>query len=70
MIWYVIATMAFAAAMALLVLTRLRDRRYEKLKTSEAMSPALKEEIEKERGEALERREKFQGALKEAEGKK
>lgn len=68
MIWYVISIISFLAVVLLLVYTRIRDRRYEKLKTSEAMRPELWEEIEIEREEALAKREKFREALKKANG--
>lgn len=69
MIWYIISVIAFAAAIGLLVYTRMRDRRYEELKTSQAMGRELWSEIEEERQASLARRDKFQSAVKEAEGK-
>ena len=68
MIWYVISSISFLVVVLLLVYTRIRDRRYEKMKTSEAMRPELWEEIEREREEALAKREKFREALKKARG--
>lgn len=70
MFWYIIASISFVVAISLLVFTRIRDKRYEKMKTSEAMSPELRTEIEEEREAALLRREKFTTALKEAENAK
>lgn len=66
MFWYVVSGLAFAFAIALLVLTRVRDRRYEHKKTSAAMSAELWTEIEEERNAAIERREKFKSSLKKA----
>ncbi len=67
MIWYIIAGISFAAALALLIWTRLQDRRYLRSKTSDAMRPDIREELEQERTEAYERRERFHRALSEAE---
>jgi hypothetical protein len=69
MIWYVIAGIATAASVALLVFSYIRDRRYERKKTSQAMSRELWAEIEQERQEALARRERFRTALGEAQEK-
>ena len=69
MIWYVIAGIATAAAVALLIFNFIRERRYERLRTSQAMSRELWAEIEEERQASLARREHFQKALHEAQGK-
>ena len=69
MVWYIIAGILFAIAIGILIYSRMRDRRYEKLKPSEAMSEEMWEEIEEEREAALTRREKFTEALNEAEEK-
>jgi hypothetical protein len=70
MVWYVISAIAAFIAMVVLVLTFVRDRRYEKKRVLDAMGPGLREEIEQEREEALKRREKFQAALGTAMGGK
>lgn len=44
----------------------LRERRYLKKKTSEAMSPAVWQDVVKEREEALRKRRKFQDSLEKA----
>lgn len=49
-----------------LVFLRQRESRYLKKRTREALRPALKEEIEKEREETLERQKKFNEAMKKA----
>ena len=66
MIWYVIAGIAAATAVALLIWNYRRDRRYERQKTSQAMSRELWAEIEEEREAALARRERFRKALLDA----
>lgn len=67
MIWYIISAIAFATALAILVITYIRDRRYVRLKASQAMDPAVLEELDQEREEAFARRDKFKEALKGAE---
>jgi hypothetical protein len=67
MVWYVIGSLAFVAVFVIVIARYVRDRRYERLKTSQAMSRELWGEIEEERGEALKRRERFEQALSEAE---
>lgn len=64
--WIVIILIFFAIAAGVIVLTFIRDRRYERKKTSEAMSPALKDEIDAERADGLRRRTKFEEAMKKA----
>lgn len=66
MVWYVIAGVAALVALALLVFNFVRDRRYMRKRTSEAMSRELWGEIEQERALALERRERFKRQLEEA----
>jgi hypothetical protein len=66
MVWYVIAGIAFVVALALLVFNFVRDRRYMGKRTSQAMSRDLWDEIEQERAEALERKERFEKELEEA----
>lgn len=68
MIWYAIALALFVLAVALLAAVRIRDRRYERKRASEAMRPELMSEIEEERAAIEARHEKFRRALKEAEG--
>ncbi len=66
MIWYIIAGIAAAFAIGIMIFTYMRDRRYEKKRVLEAMSPDLPEEIEAERAASLARRESFRESLKEA----
>ena len=67
MVWYVISAVAFLAAVAMVVVTYVRDRRYLRMKVSQAMDPRVYEELEEEEKEAMARRDRFRGALKEAE---
>lgn len=69
MIWYFIALVAFLAAVVLLVLNYLRERRYLHMRTSQAMDPAVWEELEEERDAAYTRRDRFREALEEAQKK-
>ena len=66
MIWYWIAGILTIMAITLLVFNFVRERRYIKKKTSEAMSEELKKEIEEERFDALTRKQKFDDALESA----
>jgi hypothetical protein len=66
MVWYIIAGIAAAIAILLLVYTFVRDRRYERKRVLDAMSPDLRAEIEAEREEGFKRRERFQEALGDA----
>ncbi len=66
MIWYWIAGSLTVLALALLIFNYIRERKYLKKKTSEAMSSELREEIEQEREEALKRKREFDEALKDA----
>jgi len=66
MVWYIIAGITVAIALLLLVLNFIRDRRYERRRVLDAMSPGLKAEIEDERARALDRKERFRDALDEA----
>ncbi len=66
MVWYIIAGIAAAIALTLLVFNFVRDRRYERKRVLDAMSPELRAEIEAERALALERREHFREAISEA----
>ena len=67
MIWYVIALILFACAMALMGLQYVRQRRYLRKKPGDAMSEQLWQEIQEEREASKERREKFQAALKQVQ---
>ncbi len=67
MVWYIIAGIAISAALAILIYSYVRDRRYERLKTSQAMSPELWQEIEEERNEAIKRRGHWRDALTKAQ---
>ena len=66
MVWYLIAGLLILLALTLLILNYLRERRYLKKKTSQAMSPELWGEIEVERKASRERKQKFEEALEEA----
>jgi hypothetical protein len=65
--WYIAAAILLCIALAILVLQYLKDRRYTKMKTSEALGKKLWDEIQEERESSKERHEKFQQALKSAE---
>jgi hypothetical protein len=66
MVWYISAGILFLIAIALLVFNYVRDQRYLKKKTSEAMGEELWEEIQAEREASMERQRKFKQALDEA----
>jgi uncharacterized membrane protein YraQ (UPF0718 family) len=66
MVWYLIGGITLAVALGLMFFTFIRDRRYERRRVLDAMSPELRDEIEDERAEAMERRDRFRGALDEA----
>jgi len=66
MVWYIVAGIAAAIALTLLVFNFVRDRRYERRRVIDAMSPELRAEIEDERARALDRKERFSEALGEA----
>ena len=66
MIWYIIAGIVAGIALILLVFNFIRDRRYERKRALDAMSPELRGEIEDERAQAFERREHFREAIGEA----
>lgn len=67
MIWLWLSLLFFAVAMCIVIRVFVRDRRYERKKASEVFGPALRQEIDKERQEGLERREKFMQTLKKAQ---
>ncbi len=55
--------------LALLVFLRLRENRYLKKSTKEAISQKLKEELEFEKSEAIRKKEKFEESLRLFSGK-
>lgn len=63
MVWYIIAGIAAAIALVLLVFNFIRDRRFERKRVLDAMSQELRAEIEDERAQALERKERFRETL-------
>lgn len=69
MTWYLAAVILFAIAILLVILTYVLDRRQLKKKTSAAMSRTLWKEISDEREASLQRRDKFQSALHQAQSK-
>jgi len=70
MIWYWTAGILAVLALALLVYNYIRERRYLKKKTSEAMSRKMWGEIEEEREAALKRKQAFDEAMNEAKGER
>ena len=56
------------ATLALVIYFRIRENRYVKKKTKEALSPKLRKEIEFEESEALRKKEKFEATLKQFSG--
>ena len=70
MIWYIAAGIIFLSAILLLVGNFLRDKKYMQQKTSESMNPELWEEIETENEALVERKKRFQAALKSETDKK
>jgi len=70
MIWYIAAGIIFLSAIVLLVGNFLRDKKYMQQKTSESMNPELWEEIETENEALVERKKRFQAALKSEAEKK
>ena len=66
MIWYIAAAILFLIALLLLVWRFIRDRRYLRKKTSEAMGPDLWSEVQEEREESQRRQDAFRSALKDA----
>ena len=69
MVWYIISAILFLIAIGILIFNYVRERRFLKRKTSEAMSEEMWEEIEAERDAARERQRKFHDALEEAQHK-
>jgi hypothetical protein len=63
-LWILIGLLVVLAG--LLVMRRLKDRRYLSSRTADVLSPRLREEIEKERGGNLEKRKRFEEAMKKA----
>lgn len=70
MVWYAISGLLFVIASALLIYNFLRDRKFMRLKISEAMSPEIKKELDEELNEARRRQKKFKTLLTEALQKK
>ncbi len=58
----------FLSLMGLLFYLRRREGRYLKKKTVETLSQSLREEIDKERQTNLEKKKKFEEALRKAGG--
>lgn len=68
MVWYLLSMGAFAVAISLLVVTRIRDRRFERLAASRTMRPEVMEELQEETSAAHARRERFRAAIQKATG--
>ena len=66
MVWYIIAAIAAAVALAVLIYNFMSDRRYERQRPLDAMDPELREEVDREREESMKRRELFREALDDA----
>lgn len=66
MVWYIIAAIAGAVALAVLIYNFMSDRRYERKRPLDAMGPELREEVDREREESKQRRELFREALDDA----
>lgn len=64
----ILVLMALCGVAWLIVVYR-KDRRRERARTRDAISPAVREAIEQERAAAMTRRAKFHMALKDAEAK-
>lgn len=62
----ILFVLLLVALMGLVVYYRVRDQRHLKKRTAETLSPALREEIAKERQENLEKRQKFEEAMRKA----
>ena len=69
MIWYIAAAICFGASLALLIFNYVRDKRYEKKRTSEAMRPEVWEEIAEESDQIQERKKRFEAALAAAKNR-
>lgn len=64
----ILFTVLLIFLVGLLIYFRRREGKYLRMKTREALSPALKEEVSREREENLEKKQKFEEALKKAGG--
>jgi predicted Holliday junction resolvase-like endonuclease len=64
----VLFTVLLIILVALLIYFRRRESKYLRAKTREALSHTLKEEIEQERQQNLEKKQKFEEAMKKAGG--
>ena len=67
MFWYIIGGIVSIAVIGLILYIYMRDRRYERLKASQAMDRQCLRELEEERDDAYARRDKFHQALHGAE---
>ncbi len=69
MFWYIILVVVLVLAIILVGYFYITERRYLAKKTSEVMSQEIKEDIEAEREQALERKNKFQKEMNKAKEK-
>lgn len=67
MIWYIVSALMLTVAVALLVYSRIRDRRYLKANMQNTMGEEVKQELEDELAAAKSRQQKFEEALKKAQ---
>ncbi len=63
-----VATFLVLGLLALLVFYRIRENRYLKKNTKEALSPKLRKEIEFEKSESIRKKEKFEETLRQFTG--
>lgn len=66
MLWYIISASIFLVAIVLVVVNYIRDRRYLRKLTKEAVRDEVKKELAEEIEAITSRKEKFQKALDEA----
>ena len=69
MIWLILFILSLLGAVAFLIRTYRKDRRYLQKPVREALGEELREEIEKEKKEFQDHQEKFQKALEKAQRK-
>jgi hypothetical protein len=67
MFWYIIGGIVSIAVIGLILYIYIRDRRYERLKASQAMNRQCLRELEQERDGAYARRDRFRQTLSEFE---
>lgn len=67
--WIVFGIFMFIAAMSVVLVIFIQDRRYLRKKTSEVFGKGLREEIEMEREDSLRRKKIFDEALQKAKSK-